>query len=59
MVELQAQAVLTQPPPIVEQAPVAQFNKPPLIVDNLPALQQVIAPVKSPVVAFKTPPVVL
>ena len=36
-----------------------QFLKPPLIVDNLPALQQVIAPVKLPLTASSTPPAVL
>ena len=29
------------------------------MVDNLPALQQVIAPVKAPVVVLNVPPVVL
>jgi hypothetical protein len=48
--------VFVLPPPIVEQTPVAQFLKPPDIVENAPALQQVIVPVKSPVVPFNVPP---
>ena len=58
-VELAPDAVLRVPPPIIEQAPVVIFLKPPPIVENLPALQQVIVPVKSPVVAFSVPPLLL